>query len=102
LMMLGGASGPMVGEWQTSESGMSMGLKLNGDYSVEMSVSGSPYVKIGNWEDTGNQLCLTISEGYMGMDLGDSQCYDYNISQDGRTMTWSASGYTAMTWTKKL
>ncbi len=102
LMMLGGESGPLVGEWQTSQSGISMGMKLNGDHSLEMSYAGSPYVPIGQWEEESEQLCITISPGYSGMDLpGGSQCYDYTISEDGRSMTWLAYGQEGMTWTKK-
>ena len=102
LMMLGGASGPLVGEWETTQSGFTMGVKLNGDYSLEMSYGGSPYIRVGSWEEKGSQLCMTISGDIGGMELpGGSECYAFEISEDGRTMTWSASGYTAMTWTKK-
>ncbi len=102
LMMLTGESGPLVGEWQTNTGGINIGMKINGDKSVEISAAGSPYMKFGNWEEKNGQLCLSVVLGYSGLDLPEGiQCYDYSISQDGRTMTWTALGQTALTWTKK-
>jgi len=102
LMLLGGAGGPLVGEWQADSYGFTYGIKLNGDHSLEMSAAGSPYLNVGQWEEKNGQICLTMSSAFYGSDvLGGSQCYDYEISQDGGTMTWSVSGISAMTLTKK-
>jgi hypothetical protein len=101
LMMIGGAGGPLVGEWQADTFGYTYGMKLNGDHSLEMSYAGSPYVNVGEWEEKSGQICLTMLSGYTGSGGLGSMCYDYELSQDGRTMTWSLSGMTAMTFTKK-
>lgn len=97
------ADSRFVGEWELeggdSFTGSTMTFEGNGDW--KMGYLGTSF-KIGIWSVQGDNICLIMTNEFLDMDqlLGDTQCYQYEFSNNGNTLTLSATGEDTMVLTK--
>ncbi len=104
FVLLGsGADSRFVGNWQLEGgdgfTGSTMTFEGNGDW--KMGYLGASF-KIGKWNVQGDNFCLNMTNWFPEMDyvLGNTQCYQYEFSNDGNTLTLSATGEATMVLTK--
>jgi len=104
FMFIGGADSRFVGEWEMEGGDGLFGsifiFEGNGDWKIG---SGGTSMKVGTWNVQGDNFCFKVTDWLPGMDQsgGDTQCYQYELSNNGDTLTFSTSGYTTMTLIKK-